>query len=98
MEKKDLAVKLAERITMLLPRNRDAIAGAILEGELALILTRYHEHSRATSTLAQLLRIAYGSQLYGSTPVTPAILSLDPFWDPSRSDRAFAKLCEEKQP
>ena len=32
-----------------------------------------------------------------TTGVTPALLRLDPFWDPLRSDPAFQKLCEEKQ-
>src|SRR5262249_31907877 len=30
------------------------------------------------------------------TPVTPALLRLDPMWDPLRGDPAFQKLCEEK--
>jgi len=34
--------------------------------------------------------------LYG-TPVTPALLRLDPLWDPLRADPAFQKLCEEKK-
>jgi hypothetical protein len=35
---------------------------------------------------------------FGTTAVTPALLRLDPLWDPLRSDPAFQKLCEEKQP
>ena len=35
---------------------------------------------------------------YGVTPITPALLRLDPIWDPLRADPAFQKLCEEKQP
>src|SRR5207248_3077408 len=31
-------------------------------------------------------------------PITPALLKLDPIWDPLRDDPAFQKLCEEKQP
>jgi len=29
--------------------------------------------------------------------MTPAVLRLDPVWDPLRADPAFQKLCEEKQ-
>jgi len=36
--------------------------------------------------------------LYNVTPVTPALLRLDPIWDPLRRDPAFQKLCQEKQP
>jgi hypothetical protein len=32
------------------------------------------------------------------TPITPALLRLDPICDPLRADSAFQKLCEEKQP
>jgi hypothetical protein len=44
-----------------------------------------------------LLQTDYKSYFY-DTPVTPALLRLDPFWDPLRADPAFQKLCEEKQP
>jgi serine/threonine protein kinase len=40
----------------------------------------------------------YLSLLYFQIPVTPALLRLDPIWDPLRGDPAFQKLCEEKQP
>jgi hypothetical protein len=40
----------------------------------------------------------YGGWLYSPTPITPALLRLDPIWDPLRADPAFQKLCEEKQP
>jgi hypothetical protein len=39
-----------------------------------------------------------GSGWLCDTPVTPALLRLDPIWDPLRADPAFQKLCEEKQP
>jgi hypothetical protein len=44
------------------------------------------------------VRLTFTSWLYGPTAVTPALLRLDPLWDPLRSDPAFQKLCEEKQP
>jgi hypothetical protein len=54
------------------------------------------EKSRTISILSQLLQTPYDSMIY-DTPITPALLRLDPYWDPLRSDPAFQKLCEEKQ-
>jgi hypothetical protein len=56
----------------------------------------FGENSQAISTLTQLLQTPYISWFYG-TPVTPALLRLDPLWDLLRADPAFQKLCEEKQ-
>jgi serine/threonine-protein kinase len=81
---------------MLLPRAKDAVDGPRYEENLALIQTIFGENSRAISTLAQLLQTPYGSRFYGQTPITPALLRLDPVWDPLRNDPAFQKLCEEK--
>jgi hypothetical protein len=58
----------------------------------------FGEKSRAISILRQLLQTPYNSRPYGPAPVTPALLRLDPRWDPLRADPAFQKLCEEKQP
>jgi TolB-like protein len=95
---KDSALKEAERSIMLLPSVKDRIDGPAREENLALIQTMVGENSRAISTLTLLLQTPYGSQLYGPGPITPAFLRLDPLWDPLRSDPAFQKLCEEKQP
>jgi serine/threonine protein kinase/Flp pilus assembly protein TadD len=97
--KKDSALKEAQRAIMLLPRAQDAIGGPSFEENLALIHTTFGENRRAISTLAQLLHTPYGGANYGEqTPITPALLRLDPLWDPLRADPAFQKLCEEKQP
>jgi len=54
------------------------------------------ENSRAILTLTQLVQTPYGGWLYSPTPITPALLRLDPIWDPLRGDPAFQKLCEQK--
>ena len=97
MGEKDLAVKTAERAIMLLPRVKDRVNGPTLEENLALIQTIFGENSRAISTLTQLLQTPCNSWLY-KTPITPALLKLDPLWDTLRADPAFRKLYEEKQP
>jgi TolB-like protein/Tfp pilus assembly protein PilF len=94
---KELALKEAERAVTLLPRAKDQMTGPALEENLALIQTVFGENSRAISTLTRLLQTPYGGLFYGIL-VTPALLRLDPLWDPLRSDPDFQKLCEEKKP
>jgi len=96
---KDAALREAERAIMLLPSTKDRVYGPSSEELLALIQTIFGEHSRAISTLGRLLQTPYsGTILYAPAPVTSALLKLDPTWDRLRSDPAFKKLCEEKQP
>jgi TolB-like protein/Tfp pilus assembly protein PilF len=95
---KDLALKEAERAIMLLPSTQDRVYGPAYEENLALIQTFFGENSRAISTLTRLLQTPYSGWLNPLVPITPALLRLNPLWDPLRSDPAFQKLCEEKQP
>jgi TolB-like protein/regulator of sirC expression with transglutaminase-like and TPR domain len=98
MGEKDSALKVMERAIMLRPSAKDRVSGPILEENLAFIQTAFGENSHAISTLTQLLQTPQHSGAYGPAPITPALLRLDPIWDPLRADPAFQKLCEEKQP
>ena len=73
------------------------LAQTVLVQNLALIQTIFGENSRAISTLTRLLQTPFDSWIYPTT-ITPALLRLDPLWDPLRSDPAFQKLCGGKQP
>ncbi|HET6887740.1 MAG TPA: tetratricopeptide repeat protein [Candidatus Udaeobacter sp.] len=95
---KDSALKAAQRLMMLQSREKGRVPRTGSEEVLALIQTMVGENSRAIPTLAKLLQTPYYSSLYSITPITPALLRLDPIWDPLRGDAAFQKLCEEKQP
>jgi serine/threonine-protein kinase len=97
MAEKDLAIKLAERAIVLLPRAKDSVSGPSFEETLAVIQTMVGENNRAITALTRLLKTPYYSDNYGPTAITPALLRLDPIWDPLRADPAFQKLCEEKQ-
>ena len=96
---KDSALKLAERAIMVWSSGGTESVWNVptFEENLALIQTIVGENSHAISTLMHLLQTPYNGGFYAPAPVTPALLRLDPFWDPLRGDPAFQKLCEEKQ-
>jgi tetratricopeptide (TPR) repeat protein len=98
LDKKDLALKEAHRAITLVPSSKDRLSGPGFEENLALVEMIIGENNRALSTLTRLLQTPYGGWLYSPSPVTRALLRLDPIWDPLRADPAFQKLCEEKQP
>jgi len=52
---------------------------------------------RAIATLEKLLSIPYLGALLGQVPLTPALLRLDPMFDPIRNNQRFQKLCEEQR-
>jgi TolB-like protein/cytochrome c-type biogenesis protein CcmH/NrfG len=97
MGQKDAALKEAQRAITLVPSSKDRLAGPGFEENLALVEMIIGENSRAISILTRLLQTPYYGGFYGPTPVTLALLRLDPLWDPLRSDPTFQKLCEEKQ-
>ena len=90
---KDSAYKEAKRVIALLQNDKVRRPGA--EENLALIEARFGDNARAITIISHLLQIPYQSSLY-ATPVTPALLRLDPAWDALRSDPTFQKLCQNK--
>jgi len=98
LDEKSSALNEAQRAITLVPSSKDRLSGPGYEENLALVETIIGENSRAISTLTRLLQTPYGGWIYNPAPVTPALLRLDPLWDPLRADPAFQKLCEEKQP
>src|SRR5437773_11315061 len=89
---KDAAIKEAERAIALLPSAKDAVDGPTFEENLAFVEARVGDKSRAILRLQRLSEIPYSNCL------TPALLRLDPKWDPLRGDPRFQKLCQEKKP
>ena len=93
LDERDSAYKEAKRVTDLLQNNAVRRPGA--EENVALIEANFGDNARAISILARLLQIPYQSSLY-ATPLTPALLRLDPTWDALRSDPTFQKLCRNE--
>jgi len=89
---KDAAIKEAERAITLLPSGKDAVDGPKGEENLASVEVLVGDKDSAIPRLQHLLQIPYNNYL------TPALLRLNPQWDPLRGDPRFQKLCEEKQP
>jgi TolB-like protein/Flp pilus assembly protein TadD len=95
---KDSALDEAQRAIMLVPSSKDRLSGPGFDENLALVEMILGENNRAIATLTRLLQTPYGGWLYSPTPITPALLRLDPMWDALRGDPAFQKLYQEKEP
>jgi TolB-like protein/Tfp pilus assembly protein PilF len=98
LNEKESALKEAQHAITLVPSSKDRLSGPGFEENLALVETIIGDNNRAISTLTRLLQTPYGGWLYSPAAITPALLRLDPLWDPLRADPSFQKLCEEKQP
>jgi TolB-like protein/Tfp pilus assembly protein PilF/class 3 adenylate cyclase len=96
---KAAAFKLIERAMVMLPIEKDAIAGPQPIEILARVAAQVGEPDRAIVALQKLLSIPYGGPLAEeNVPLTPALLRLDPMFDPLRNDPRFQKLVASPAP
>jgi TolB-like protein/class 3 adenylate cyclase/Tfp pilus assembly protein PilF len=94
---KAAALALAERAMAALPIEKDALFGPAPIEILARVAAQLGEPDRAIAALEKLLSLPYAGPLASNLPLTPALLRLDPMFDPLRNDPRFQKLCEDKQ-
>jgi len=86
------ALALLERAARAITIGKDAIDGPIPIEFLARVAARMGDRDRAIVALQRLLSIPYDGALASGVPLTPALLRLDPMFDPLRNDPRFEKL------
>src|SRR5438876_3289296 len=88
---KAAALALSQQAMAANPIEKDAVDGPIPIEILARVAARVGEPDRAITALQKLLSIPYNGAL-AAAPLTPALLRLDPMFDPLRNDPRFQKL------
>ena len=92
---KAAAFALAEQAMNVLPLEKDAVDGPAPIEVFARVAAQMGEPDRAIAALQKLLSIPSEGALASRVPLTPALLRLDPMFDPLRNDQRFQKLTLE---
>ena len=83
---------LSQRALAVIPIEKDALVGGMPLEIVARAAAQGAEPDRAIAAIEKLLSIPYAGPLPENVPLTPALLRLDPMFDPLRGNPKFEKL------